>query len=174
MGDQRIAIIGFMGSGKTTVAQELASLLRCDWIDLDDRIEKHERRSPRQIIESDGEEEFRRIETEVLRQVLSAGSERVIAVGGGAWMIAANRQLLKDYNALTVWLDTPFDVCWKRISETKEQRPLARNRRMANKLYNERRPIYCSADLQVVVEEVRAADQVAEEIAAIFINKDRP
>ena len=68
MSDQRIVIIGFMGCGKTTVAQELAHALNLEWVDLDALIEKHEQRSPREMIEQEGETKFREIETRMLRK----------------------------------------------------------------------------------------------------------
>lgn len=173
MSDQRIAIIGFMGSGKTTVAQELARLLNCNWIDLDERIRKHDRRSPREIIEQAGEAEFRRVETRLLRKELKTGSARVIALGGGAWTIVVNQQRLRDHGVFTVWLDTPFDICWKRIEAIKEERPLARNRGMAHKLYEKRRPIYSSADLQIVVDESQGVAQIAEQIIAEVLQEQK-
>ena len=63
MTNQTIVIIGFMGSGKTTVGSELARLLNCRAVDLDSWITEREQRSPAEIIEQDGEAAFRRIET---------------------------------------------------------------------------------------------------------------
>ncbi len=162
-----MAITGFMGCGKTTVARNVAALLHCEVVDLDERIEDSQKRSVREIIETDGEEQFRKIETEQLRAALTGGAD-VISLGGGAWMVAANRELLKEYGVLTVWLDAPFDVCWKRISETREGRPLARNQQMAQQLYDERRPVYGLADLRVGVEETQKAGELAEQIASIL------
>lgn len=79
----QIIIIGFMGTGKTTVAFELARKLNCRAIDLDDLITQREKRSPKEIIQQDGEAAFRSIETQMLREALMA-SARVVAVGGGA------------------------------------------------------------------------------------------
>ena len=89
----QIIIIGFMGTGKTTVALELARKLNCRAIDLDDLIAiTREGRSPKEIIEQDGESRFREIETEALREVLQDETARVVAVGGGAWTIAGESQ----------------------------------------------------------------------------------
>src|SRR5882762_3930795 len=125
MNHQRLIIIGFMASGKTTMAHHLARKLNCSGIDLDELIARRERRTPQEIIEQDGEEGFRRIETEALREVLSDASVQVIALGGGAWTVAENRKLIAQQGALTVWLDAPFELCWKRIEAGQATRPLA-------------------------------------------------
>ena len=79
--DHPIIITGFMGAGKTTVARALARVLNCNALDLDLLITEKEKRSPKEIIEQDGEAAFREVETRNLRQALSRGSDRVIALG---------------------------------------------------------------------------------------------
>jgi len=165
---QPIIIVGFMGSGKTTVALELASHLSCGAIDLDEWIKQREKRSPKEIIEQDGEEVFRRMETRVLGEVLDEGVARVIAVGGGAWTIAANRKLMTDHAAFVAWLDAGFELCWERIEASGETRPLARSREIAQKLYDERRPIYELADARIEINENESAEETAKKVAAVL------
>jgi shikimate kinase len=162
--NQRIAIIGFMGTGKTTVAHELALRLDCPAVDLDAVVTSSEGRSPKEIIEEDGENAFREIETRTLLEVLLEGRARIIALGGGAWTIAENRRLIGEHGAFTVWLDAPFELCWKRIKDGPELRPLARSREMAERLYSERRPIYELADVRVDVSN-ESAEEIAAEVA---------
>lgn len=161
MSYQRIIIIGFMASGKTTVANNLGRKLDCSAIDLDELIALRERRTPQEIIEQDGEEEFRRVETEALREGLNDASAQVIALGGGAWTVAENRELIAQQGALTVWLDAPFELCWRRIEAGHALRPLAPSQEAARKLYSERRPIYESADVRVSVSEDESAEDIA-------------
>src|SRR6266699_567371 len=111
-----IVITGLMGSGKSTVAFALARRLNCRAIDLDQAIIETEARTPRQIIEEDGEPVFREIETCRLRETLELDLARVIALGGGAWTMPRNRALVAEHNGFTVWLDAPFDLCWQRIA----------------------------------------------------------
>ena len=163
--NQPIVIIGFMGTGKTTVAHELGRKLNCLAVDLDELIARRESRSPSEIIEYDGESEFRRIESQLLREALEEARARIIAVGGGAWTIAANRQLISERGAFTVWLDADFDLCWKRIESGSESRPLARSRELAERLYGERRPIYELADAKVTVCEGDSAAEIATKVS---------
>lgn len=148
--NKRIVIVGFMGCGKTTVAEALARRLDCAMIDLDSFIIEREGRSPAEIIEQDGEPAFRAIETQALQHVLENGGARVIALGGGAWTVEANRDLVDRHNCLSVWLDAPFELCWERImlGET-TVRPLAPDRERAEELYNVRRQIYGISDLRI-------------------------
>jgi shikimate kinase len=162
---QPIIIVGFMGSGKTTVAHELARQLGCRVIDLDELIMEREKRSPKEIIEQDGEERFREIETRMLREVLDEGVARVIAVGGGVWTIAVNRKLMAERAAFVAWLDASFELCWKRIEASGKTRPLARSRAMAQKLYDERRPIYELAGARIKIHENESAEETAKKVA---------
>jgi shikimate kinase len=160
----QIIIIGFMGTGKTTLARELASRLSCEVVDLDALIKNNEGRSPKQIIEQEGENKFREIETQTLNEVLLEGTARIVALGGGAWTIPQNRKTIADYCAFTVWLDAPFELCWKRIEASQEERPLARSRELAEKLYRERRPAYELADVRIPVAENESVEAVAAKV----------
>ena len=162
---QKIVIIGFMGTGKTTVARELGRILDSPAVDLDDLITRREARSPNEIIEQDGEDEFRKIETQLLREVLQEEQTCVIAVGGGAWTIAANRELLAESGAVTVCLNAPFELCWKRIEAGRELRPLARSREMAEQLYRERRPVYELAEVMISISENESAVEIAAKVS---------
>lgn len=172
MGTKQIVIIGFMGTGKTTVAQELARQLDRQVVDLDTVITQRELRGPKEIIEQDGENSFREIEAKLLREVLLAGDTCVIAVGGGAWTIAENRKLIAEQRALTVWLDAPFELCWKRISHGPEARPLAPSYEIAAKLYNVRRPLYELADSRITVSEHERVEDIAAKVAAAVARLD--
>lgn len=147
----KIVITGFMGSGKTRLARELARRLNLKMIDLDDRVTEREGRSPAQLIVDEGEEAFRLIESDVLRELLETDGTCVIALGGGAWIVDANRQLIDEYGCLSVWLDVPFEVCWSRIETSEEDRPLGKTREQAQTRYDQRKPVYQLAKIHVEV-----------------------
>lgn len=147
----KIVITGFMGSGKTRLARELAGRLNLEMIDLDDRIHEREGRTPAQLIVEEGEAAFRLVESDVLRELLETDGTCVIALGGGAWIVEANRDLIDEYGCLSVWLDAPFEVCWARIETSGEDRPLGRTREQAQALYERRRPVYQLAKIHVPV-----------------------
>jgi len=166
MTDRRIAIVGFMGSGKTTVANALARQLGCGMVDLDSFITDREGRSPAEIIVQDSEPSFREVETRALKVVLEENAARVVALGGGAWMIEANRALVAQHDCLSVWLDTPFELCWKRIESSRTQRPLAPERESAEALYDSRRPVYGLAQIRIDSHEITGPEEIAIEVEA--------
>lgn len=161
-----IIITGFMGSGKTTVARALARLLKCDVVDLDQFITEQVGRTPKQIIEEDGESAFREIETRYLGELLAKKAGRVVALGGGAWTTPQNRLLIEQYRGHTVWLDAPFELCWQRIVASGSNRPLARDQEQAHSLYQQRRQIYQSASLHLETNASLSDEETASRIAA--------
>lgn len=163
-GNRRIVIVGFMGSGKTTVAAALARQLGCGMIDLDSFIAEREGRSPTEIIEQNGEPAFRQIETAALRAVLEQKEARVIALGGGAWAIEANRALVAEHDCLSVWLDAPFDLCWERIMSSETVRPLAPERATAERLYNDRQASYQLSERHLRMSREDSPGTLAEKI----------
>ena len=146
-----IVITGFMGCGKTEIARRLALRRQLLMLDLDHEIARQQGRTAAQLIVEAGEPAFRKIETDTLRELLEKGIAGVIALGGGAWITEENRKLISDHKALSVWLDTPFDLCWQRIEASPEDRPLGRSRAHAEQLYRQRQPVYQLATVRLAV-----------------------
>ena len=172
--ERPVVLTGFMCAGKTTVARALAARLGCAMLDTDARVVEREGRSIEAIIDDDGEPRFRQLEQDALRAVLadSDGVRAVIALGGGAWMLAENRALIDAHDCLTVWLDAPFDLCWHRIANSADTRPLARDRAGAQKLYDARRAAYELATLRIGVTEAGSVEDTAAEIESIIRRRD--
>ena len=148
-----IYVVGFMGAGKSTVGRHLAHRLGWSFFDSDEEIEHAEKASIASIFEERGEDEFRRIETEIIRQHvhwIERGRPAVLALGGGAYSQAVNRQLLEN-NGITVWLDCPFEVVQQRVAQA-THRPLARDPEAFAALYQARRADYGLAAVRVVIE----------------------
>lgn len=161
---RRIVITGFMAAGKTSVAEALARRLDCRMIDLDYIITEREKRSLPTLINAEGEARFREAEGRALRVVLEMGRARVIALGGGAWTVAENRALIAEHDCSTVWLDTPFELCWQRITGSDVVRPLAKDKETARRLFDERRPVYALAGLHIASGDGKSVEDLAAEI----------
>ncbi len=158
-----------MGAGKTSVGRALGKRLNWIFEDLDDRIERRERRAVATIFRDSGEEEFRRAEHAALREVLQEESgARIIALGGGAFAQDNNAVLLKASGVPTVFLDARVDELWQRCSkqasETGAERPLLRTPDQFRKLYTSRLKNYAKASLRIRTGD-RSVDEIAAEIA---------
>ncbi|HJT87713.1 MAG TPA: shikimate kinase [Bryobacteraceae bacterium] len=147
-----IYLVGFMGSGKSSVGRLLAHRLGWSFFDIDHEIEAAEKTSITEIFEQRGEVEFRRVETEILRQHvrwIERGRPAVLALGGGAFVEPANRLLLAD-NGITVWLDCPFVIVSRRIAR-ESHRPLARDPEKFAALFQSRLEVYSLADMRIAI-----------------------
>ncbi len=162
---RRIALTGFMGVGKSSVARHLSSIARCDRLDLDAFIEKNTRRTIADIITNDGEPAYRVIETENLVRALRETHARILSLGGGTWTIAENRDLLSADMVTTVWLESSFEHCWTNISKSRKERPLAKNKQAARQLFESRESIYCLADWHFIVRPEFTSYEIATQIA---------
>src|ERR1035438_7636328 len=114
MGVRAVFLVGFMGSGKNTVGQELARRLAWDFVDLDVCIEARERQTVPEIFRLQGEPAFRFAETNALHDLLTNSLRRdsVVALGGGAFVQENNRELLRAWPS--VFLDAPPQELWQR------------------------------------------------------------
>jgi shikimate kinase len=160
----KIALTGFMGVGKSSVARHLASMLGCRPVDLDLLIEAAEQKRIAEIIDGGTIEGFREIETAKLREALDDPDCRILSLGGGTWTIPENRELIKERGLVTVWLETTFEHCWFNIVKSKKVRPLARNKGAAHKLFNERQKLYCLADWHFIIRPDATSYDVAQQI----------
>ncbi|MCL2678810.1 MAG: shikimate dehydrogenase [Dehalococcoidia bacterium] len=117
-----IALIGFMGAGKSSVGRALCDILGKPLADTDALIEKHTGRTIAQIFSEDGEAAFRRMERDVIAEVSRTGGN-VIACGGGAVLDPANIENIKR-NAVVVYLQASAEDIKKRLAGSGDQRPL--------------------------------------------------
>lgn len=150
-----------MASGKTTVGAALASKLDRRFVDLDPLIVAKAGCSIAELIASEGEERFRQLETEALRE--AANSQSVIAPGGGAITRNENRETMS-HAGVTIWLDAPFKLCWQRIKQDEVVRPLAANEEAARERYELRLPLYQQANVRIPINEAQTPDEIAEAI----------
>jgi shikimate kinase len=168
---EAVFLVGFMGAGKSSVGAALGRRLNWIFEDLDDRIERRERRTVAQIFRESGEPAFRRAESSALQDVLGGihTQARVVALGGGAFIQAGNAELLRSSGVPIIFLDAPVEELWERCckqaSEASAERPLLRSPEQFRELHEKRRPYYCEASLTIQTGG-RTVDEIADEIAA--------
>jgi len=133
-------------------------------IDLDQVIGEREGRSPARIINENGERAFRTVETNTLRSVLEGMDACVISLGGGAWIEEENREMLSKASAETVWIDADFELCWRRIEASGEDRPLGRTKPQALELFERRRPVYQTASIRITAGQDDGVEILASRI----------
>jgi shikimate kinase / 3-dehydroquinate synthase len=152
---RHLALVGFMGAGKTTLAPLVAERLGRRVVDCDRLLEGRVQLRLGEFFAKAGEVEFRIAEAALVADALAGGPEAVIALGGGAIKTPTVRTALRE-RALTVLVDVEVDSAWRRVKGG--DRPLAADERQFRALYEERRPLY---------REV--ADAVASDVDGIVL-----
>jgi len=148
-----VFLVGFMGSGKNAVGQEIARRLTWDFVDLDVCIETRERQTIPEIFRLRGESGFRLAETDALRDLLanSLARDAVVALGGGAFAQPGNQELLRPWTS--IFLDAPVPELWQRCVEDeaagRAHRPLQKDPEQFAQLHAQRLPSYRQASLIV-------------------------
>jgi shikimate kinase len=140
-----------MGSGKSTIGKLLADQLGWDFIDLDAEIEATEKATVAQIFEDRGESEFRRIETQTLKdwvRRVERGIPVVVSLGGGAFVEPGNFELIENHG-ITVFIDCAFETVERRLATSPCERLKARDPEGFRRLYFERRAGYERADFRI-------------------------
>jgi shikimate kinase len=163
-----VYLVGFMGSGKSTVGKLLAQRLGWEFVDLDDEIERRAGRKIADIFSTDGEPAFRELEHQAVAgqvELTKARRPRVVALGGGAFVAKRNRELLATAG-LSIYLECPEDILWERI-RAERHRPLAQDRARFQALCEQRRSEYQKADLRV--DAARAPQDTVESIVAAVL-----
>jgi shikimate kinase len=170
---KHIFLIGFSGSGKSTLGPQLARRLKAKFYDIDTMIEKRCGKSIAQIFDDDGEDVFRRLESQTIIELLKYGKSRmVIALGGGALQRRKNRDAVKR-NGLVVYLSCSVGQIYRRVKD-KADRPLLRVNpakekttrqaviRRIKDLLEQRKPIYAQADIKVSTTSKSVAETLKE------------
>ncbi|HYL15426.1 MAG TPA: shikimate kinase [Terriglobales bacterium] len=167
-------LVGFMGSGKTSVGQALSRHLAWDFVDLDARVEASQGCSIAEIFRNLGEAGFRQAEREALLELLTEmqASPAVAALGGGAFVQPENLAALENSGIPAVFLDAPLQELWERCRSEKTERPLAQSLNQFRQLYEARRPIYMKAALRIQTSGKDVAAIAAEVISRLGLNHE--
>lgn len=161
---EKIALVGFMGSGKTTVGKKLARKIDARFIDTDELIVEQEGVSIPEIFATKGEPYFRQVEKRVLENVMALPGKHIISCGGGLLLNESNREIVKN-NCLVLWLYASPESTIKRIKPG--SRPLLdvdNPLEKAKTIFNERKFIYASAADMLVNTEIFHPDEITEKI----------
>jgi shikimate kinase len=168
-----LALVGFMGTGKTSVGRLVAELLRFDFLDTDEIIQTHTGRAITDIFAQDGEPAFRALERQVVGE-LAGRKNTVIATGGGLPTNLDNLNALKAH-ALVVCLWASPERIWERV-RSQSHRPLLHDpdpERKIRELLKIRAPFYQQADVLINTDQ-RSAREVAQQIVLQYKLASRP
>lgn len=166
---QVIFMIGFMGSGKTTIGRLLANRLGWNFIDLDTLIQIREGRSIADIFESHAEAFFRKTEYNALRQ-LGGLKNTVVSTGGGTPCYFDNIHFMKSMGKV-IWLDNDFGTLYKRIISTQYgTRPLVsgNSKEKLNELFVTRGEYFNLADVKISCKPDDLPEAILSKLVKIF------
>jgi len=167
LGRRNLVFIGLMGAGKSAIGRMTATALGIPFIDSDHEIERVSRMTISDLFAAYGEEEFRALETRVIKRLLHTGP-RIVSTGGGAYINERTRRHIKK-QGLSVWLKADLDVLWERVNK-RDTRPLLRTenpKQTLENLMHARYPIYAEANLTVISRDVKKEVMVEEVLTAL-------
>jgi shikimate kinase len=171
LGQRNLVFVGLMGAGKSSIGRPVAQQLGLPFVDTDAEIERVSRMTIAELFAAYGEQEFRALETRVIKRLLKGGP-RVVSTGGGAFINESTRLHVKR-GSLSVWLKADLDVLWERVNK-RDTRPLLKTenpKQTLENLMNARYPIYAEADITVLSRDVNKDIMVREVLAAIAEGK---
>lgn len=166
-----VVLVGFMGSGKSSVGRELARRTGAEFVDADEWIERKAGRSIRVLFAEEGEPAFRERERAALREIL-AEKGRVVAAGGGAFLHEENRRLMKSYGPV-VYLEASADTVLRRLAKD-SKRPLLQGpdrESVVKDLLDRRVPEYRRAD-HTVPTDGRTVEEIAGRIIRLLKTRE--
>ena len=160
-----------MGVGKSTIGKKLAKKLKLKFIDIDQIIEKKEKRTIKEIFEDKGEEYFRKIEKKINLEEIKK-SNAVIALGGGAFMNKSIRQEAKNLS-ISFWLDLDLESLLIRLKNVKKRPLLNQNnlRDSVNRIYSERKKIYNKSNFKIKCSLMNTS-QIVNKIIKLYENSE--
>jgi shikimate kinase len=168
----KIFLIGYMGSGKTTLGKMLAQKLDMPFYDLDAEIEKVQGKSIARLFDEEGEEAFRRLEKEMLSTLIEREEDFIMATGGGTPCYFKNLDFMKK-NGITIYLQVPLKELVRRNLQSPELRPLLRGMNelelhgYINDHLRERLSFYKKANITLKANEIDA-DRMVQEVRLLL------
>lgn len=170
LGRRNLVFVGLMGAGKSAVGRMVANQLGLPFVDTDVEIERVSRMSISELFAAYGEDEFRALETRVIKRLLRSGP-RVVSTGGGAFINDKTRKQI-ERGGISLWLKADLEVLWERVNK-RDHRPLLKTenpKQTLKDLMDKRYPIYELADLTIQSRDVRK-EVIANEVLMAIIDK---
>ena len=170
---KKIILLGYMGCGKSTIANRLSKITNIPFVDLDKSIEERTNLSINEIFEQHGEIHFRKLEREVFIDLLNAPDNLIIGLGGGTPCYANNHELLKGENIVSIYLKASVDTLFERLVSNKSKRPLIANKTddemkefIAKHLFD--RSFYYNQAQHKLVIDGKTKDETTQDILALL------
>lgn len=170
---KKIILLGYMGSGKSTIATRLSKITNIPYVDLDKSIEERTNLSINEIFEQQGEIYFRKLEHEIFVELLKSPDSLLISLGGGTPCYANNHELLKGENIMSIYLKGSVETLFERLVSNKSKRPIIANKSdeemkefIAKHLFD-RSFYYNQAQYKLSIDG-KTKDETAEEIIALL------
>ena len=173
LGRRNVVFVGLMGAGKSAIGRIVASQLGLPFIDTDHEIERVSRMTITELFAAYGEDEFRALETRVIKRLMRGGP-RVVSTGGGAFINDKSRQQI-ERGGISIWLKADLEVLWERVNK-RDHRPLLKTenpKQTLKDLMERRYPVYEKADLTVQSRDVRKETIASEVLVAILEYYDK-
>lgn len=164
--DKPVFFVGFMGAGKSSVARRLARKGRVASVDVDFYLERREGKKITHIFDESGEEGFRAIETDVLKEIIDHETPSFVSCGGGIIKQPENRELLQR-KGFVIYLKVSAQEAAGRISDL-STRPLFNDVEDAQKLNEERDPLYEQCAHAVINTSGKSVGRIAVEVQRIL------
>ena len=165
---RHISLVGFMGSGKSTVGKQLAHVLQRPLFDMDSLIETRKGKSIAEIFTAEGEEKFREYEHQLLLELVNTPQSSVIVCGGGLPCFSDAMDILNAHTT-TVYLQAPVDVLYMRLKDEAAHRPLLQGnddlQQFIGELLAHREPFYQKATY-IIHTAGKTVEEIAVEVAA--------
>ncbi len=170
---KKLILLGYIWSGKSTIAEKLSSLIQIPFVDLDKSIETKAEMTINQIFESFGEVYFRKLEHDVFVELLAAPENQIIGLGGGTPCYANNHELLKGKGITSIYLKASVETLFNRLAHNKSKRPIVANKTEAElqefiaKHLFDRSYYYNQAEYKVTVDG-KSIDETVADIISIL------
>src|SRR5699024_1979545 len=154
-----IYLIGFMGSGKSSIGKKLSEMMDVTQADTDIFVEEKHQMSIADIFKNDGESAYSTYETEALKQI----TDKIISTGGGIVEKDVNRSFMRK-NGFIIYLQTSFDTIARRLQNDQERPLWQKNMSDQKKMYERRAEMYKSCCEYIVVTDNKSINEIAKEI----------
>ena len=158
---ENIYLVGFMGSGKSTVGHILAEKLDMEFIDVDTEIEKKENKKISEIFKEKGEPYFRELEKKEI-DLITRKKGIVVSTGGGLGADIENMKKMKETGTV-IWLDVPIDIILKRCEKDINRPLLQQPFKDLKKLFEDRKKVYSMSDIHIKIEN-QTPEEIVQEI----------